>query len=188
MPCYHVLVITSLSKYQWSFLAFSMCHHFTRKTIKAFKTVPFDAYVALANFKPIQLSANELITLFVVAFCQIKDTTFIHSDKIQLNVHNILHHAELIAILEYLLFIQSINCAIVEIFSDSQSVLKSLSSFSKDPIMTEIQKVYSCLRKRTTINFYWCTGHVNSFGNKAVDNLAKIVKHFHHSTQFSVQT
>ena len=121
------------------------------------------------------------------AFCQIKDATIIHSDKIQLNVHNTIYQAEGIAILECLLFIQSINCAIVAIFSDSQSVFKSLSSFSKDPMITEIQKIYSCLRKRTTINFYWCPGHVTIFGNEAVDNLAKLAVKYGRTPNFSTK-
>ena len=53
--------------------------------------------------------------------------------------------------------------------------------------ITEIQKIYSCLRKRITINFYWCPGHVNIFGNEAADNLAKLAVKCGRTPNFSAK-
>ena len=77
------------------------------------------------------------------------------------------------ALLECLLFIKSLDCILTTIFSDSQSVLKAITSFNMDPIITKIQKFYSTISKTRHIVFYWCPGHVNILGNEYADQFAK---------------
>ena len=66
------------------------------------------------------------------------------------------------------MFIKSMDSVLTIIFSDSQSVLKAIMSFSKDPIITEFQKI-TIVSKSYCIMFYWCPGHVNIFGNECAD-------------------
>ena len=107
------------------------------------------------------------------AYCQIKNKYVVESDKIKLKPNNTIFQAEAVAFLECLLFIKSLDCILTTIFSDSQSVLKAITSFNTDPIITEIQKVYSTTSKTRHIVFYWCPGHVNILGNECADQFAK---------------
>ena len=54
-------------------------------------------------------------------------------------------------------------------------MLKSLTAFSKDPLITDIQHIYTELISSRSITFYWCPGHAN---NECADRFAKLaVKH-----------
>ena len=77
------------------------------------------------------------------AYCQIKNQDIVHNDNIKSHRSNTIFQAEATAILECLLFIKSNDCYVATIFSDSQSVLKSLTAFSKDPLITDIQHIYT---------------------------------------------
>ena len=66
------------------------------------------------------------------------------------------------------------RCVIITIFSDSQSVLKSLTSFNTNPLITYIQNIYSILFATHSIDLHWCPGHVNIYGNECSDRLAKV--------------
>ena len=61
----------------------------------------------------------------------------------------------------------------ITIFSDSQSVLKSLTSFNTNSLITSIQNIYSILSETRSIDLYLCPGHVNIYGNECADRLAK---------------
>ena len=117
--------------------------------------------------------AQKLKKVKGAAYCQTKNKYVVKSDEIKLKPNNTIFQAEAVALLECLLFIKSLDCILTTIFSDSQSVLKAITSFNTDPIITEIQKVYGTISKTRHIVFYWCPGHVNILGNKCADQFAK---------------
>ena len=117
------------------------------------------------------------------AYCQIKNQDIVHNDNIKLYQSNTIFQAEATAILECLLFIKSNDCYVAAIFSDLQSVLKSFTAFSKDPLITDIQHIYTEIISSRSITFYWCPGHADIFGNECADRFAKLaVKHGREAT------
>ena len=103
------------------------------------------------------------------AYCQIKNKSVVKGETIKLKPNKTIYQAEAVALLECLLFIKSPTT----IFLGSQSVLKAITSFNTDPIITEIQKVYSTISKTHHIVFSRCPGHVNILGNEYADQFAK---------------
>ena len=107
------------------------------------------------------------------AYCQIEHKSVVQSGQIRLQLNNTVFQAEAVALLECLLLIKTMDCIFTTIFSDYQSVSKAITPFSKDPIITEIQNIYTIISKSCRIAFYWRPGHVNIFGNECADRLAK---------------
>ena len=107
------------------------------------------------------------------AYRSIKNKDVVESDKMKLHRDNTIFQAEATVLLECLLFIKTLDCVISTIFYDSQSVLKSLTSFNTDPLITLIQNIYSILSATRSIDPHWCPGHINIYGNECADRLAK---------------
>ena len=107
------------------------------------------------------------------AYCQIEYKSVVQSRQIRLQLNNIVFQAEAVALLECLLLIKTMDFIFTTIFSDHQSISKAITSFSKDPIITEIQNIYTIISKSCRIAFCWCPGHVSIFGNECADQLAK---------------
>ena len=62
-------------------------------------------------------------------------------------------------------------------------MLKSLTAFRIDPLITDIQNIYAELISSRSVTFYWCPGHANMFGNECADRFAKLaIKHGREST------
>ena len=56
----------------------------------------------------------------------------------------------------------------------SPCFMKSLTAFSKDPLITDIQNIYTELISSRSIKFYWCPGDAIIFGNECADRFAKL--------------
>jgi ribonuclease HI len=108
----------------------------------------------------------------------VTDSTAIHAiHKIRLPEFSGIFEAEAYAIKYALRSIRKLHSPgrKFSIFSDSQSVLKAVSSSSKTvPIIRQIQKRTSnLLRQSINIQFHWVPGHKNIHGNELADKAAR---------------
>ena len=100
-----------------------------------------------------------------------------HICKIHLELHNSIYQAEASAILQALSFISTNihpdSSMIINFFTDSQSVLKSLDKHSlATSTIKECVQLLNTLHNHC-INFYWIEGHAGYRGNEEADSVAK---------------
>lgn len=86
------------------------------------------------------------------------------------------YDAEIVAIIQSLVWLEDKNIAQSIIFSDSLSVLQAISSrkINKSPLLKELfYWLYNLQQSHTVVNFAWIPSHVGINGNEVADAKAK---------------